>query len=160
MFGSTSGPAAASVHRTALQERAAPNNHGSWYLVQAIAIARWTGHDELARELCHEDKARIARQFQSDGSQPEEIRRVDGLGYSRFNLDAQFQVAQLAAGTGVDLWHYTAPDGASLRRGLEFLMPYNAAPQTWPHSQHEKLPPGLLDELIAQGRRAWPGLKS
>lgn len=142
----------------ALEERHVANNHGTWYLVQALAIARWVGRDDLARELAHEDKARIAKQFQPDGSQPDEIRRVDGLGYSRFNLQAQFQVARLAAGVDVDLWHYTASNGASLRRGLEFLLPFNVAPQTWPHSQHEPLPPGFLDELIAEGRTVWPDL--
>jgi hypothetical protein len=144
--------------KPALAERAAANNHGSWYLAQAIPIARWAGRDDIARQLCEEDKTRIARQFQPDGSQPDEIRRVDGLGYSRFNLEAQFRVARLAAELGVDLWHYTAPNGASLRQGLACLIPYNAAPQTWPHSQHENLRPGFLDNLIAHGREVWPDL--
>lgn len=144
--------------KPALAERHVANNHGSWYLVQAVAIARWVGRDGLARELATEDQARIDRQFRPDGSQPDEIRRVDGLGYSRFNLEAQFQLAELAAGVGVDLWHYTAPGGGSLRRGLEFLLPYNAAPGSWPHSQREQLPPGFLDDLVAQGRKAWPDL--
>ncbi len=74
--------------KTAKAEHAAKNNHGSWFLAQIIPIARYLGRDDLARELCEEDKARIASQLQPDGSQPEEIRRVDGLGYSRFNLEA------------------------------------------------------------------------
>lgn len=134
----------------ALEERAAKNNHGSWYLAQAIPIARYTGRDDLARELCAEDQARIAAQIRPDGSQPEEIRRVDGLGYSRFNLEAQFQIVRLAAGLGLDLWNYTAPNGASLRVALDFLRPYNQAPAKWPTSQNEKLPPGFLDPLLQQ----------
>jgi len=136
--------------KIAVEERRAKNNHGSWYFAQAIPIARYLGRDDLARQLCEESRALFSHQIQPDGSQPEEIRRVDGLGYSRFNLEAQFQVVRLAAGLGIDLWHYTAPNGASLRQALEFLRPYNPAPEKWPHSQHEKLPPGFLDELLLQ----------
>lgn len=141
--------------RIARDEHAAKNNHGTWFLAQAIPIARYVGRDDLARQWCEENKARIASQFRSDGSQPEEIRRVDGLGYSVFNLEAQFRVARLAAGLGLDLWHYTAPNGASLRRGLEFLRPYNAKPESWPTSQNAKLAPGILDALLAQGDAIW-----
>jgi hypothetical protein len=139
--------------RIALEERAAKNNHGSWYFAQAIPLARYTGREDLARELCAEAQALLARQIQPDGSQPEEIRRVDGLGYSRFNLEALALVARHSAALGVDLWNHTAPNGASLRRAVDFLRPYNTAPETWPHSQNEKLPPGFLDELIAEADR-------
>ncbi|MDI1319400.1 MAG: alginate lyase family protein, partial [bacterium] len=113
-------------------------------------IARFAGRDDLAREWCEGDKARLAAQIRPDGSQPEEIRRVDGLGYSAFNLEAQFHVVRLAAGLGIDLWNYTAPNGASLRLALDFLRPYNAAPEKWPTSQNEKLRPGFLDPLLQQ----------
>jgi hypothetical protein len=136
--------------KIAVAERHAKNNHGSWYFAQAVPIARYLGRDELARTLCEESRALFSHQIQPDGSQPEEIRRVDGLGYSRFNLEAQFQVVRQAAGLGLDLWHYTAPNGASLRTALDFIRPYNAAPEKWPHSQHEKFQPGFLDELIQQ----------
>jgi hypothetical protein len=135
---------------TARAERAAKNNHGTWFFAQIIPIARYVGRDDLARSLCEEIKALIAHQIQPDGSQPEEIRRVDGLGYSRFNLEAHAVVARHAAAFGLDLWNYTAPNGASLRRALEFLRPYNAAPESWPHSQHEKLPAGFLDALLRE----------
>lgn len=136
-------------------ERAARNNHGTWYLVQAIAIARFLGDDERARELAREDFDRIGWQFEPDGNQPLEIERTDGLSYSRFNLEAQFEVASLAAPLGVDLWHYTAANGAGLRKGIEFLQPYNAAPETWPHNQSEKTKPGFLQSLLDQAERVW-----
>ena len=136
--------------KNATQEHLAKNNHGSWFLAQIVPIARYVGRDDLARALCEEDKARIAGQIQPDGSQPEEIRRVDGLGYSKFNLEAQSRVARVAATLGIDLWSYTAPNGASLRLGLDYLRPYNQAPEKWPHSQNEKLRPGFLDALIRE----------
>lgn len=141
--------------KIAVEERAAKNNHGSWFLAQAIPVARYTGHEILARELCEEDRARIAAQFKPDGKQPEEIRRVDGLGYSAFNLEAQFRVARLAAGLGIDLWNYTAPNGASLRGGIEYLRRFNDKPGAWPASQNEKLKPGFLKPLLDQADAVW-----
>jgi hypothetical protein len=142
--------------KTAVEERNAKNNHGSWYLAQAISIARYVGRDDLARELCEGDKARIAAQFKPDGSQPEEIRRVDGLGYSVFNLEAQACVARHASALGIDLWNYTSPTGGSLRQGVGFLKPYNLAPEKWPTSQNEKLKPGFLDRVIDEADAAKP----
>lgn len=142
--------------KNAKSEHQAKNNHGSWFLAQMIPIARYAGRDDLAKKLCEEDTARIAAQFKPDGSQPEEIRRVDGLGYSQFNLEAQFQIARLAEGLGVDVWHYTSPEGASLRKGLEYLRPYNAHPETWPATQNAKLKPGFLDPLLKEAKEKWP----
>jgi acetyl esterase len=81
--------------------------------------------------------------------------RADGLTYCAFNLEAQFTVAKLAAPLGVDLWNYSATNGASLHRGLEFLISFNAAPETWPHSQLKKVEPGFLKPLLAQAALIW-----
>ena len=140
--------------KTAKAEHAAKNNHGTWFLAQAIPIARYVGRDDLARQLCAEGKERIAQQIKPDGSQPDELRRVDGLGYSIYNLDAYARVARAAAGLGIDLWNYTAPNGASLRRALDFLRPYNAAPEKWPLRQKATVKAGFLDKLIAEADAA------
>jgi hypothetical protein len=136
--------------KNAQKEHTAKNNHGSWFVMQAVGIALFLGREDDARRLCEEDKARIAAQIQPDGSQPEELRRQDALGYSRFNLEAQLLVARLGQRVGVDLWNYEAPNGASLKKALAYLAPYNAEPSKWPGSQREKLAPGFLDALLAQ----------
>jgi hypothetical protein len=130
-------------------EHTAANNHGSWFLAQAIAIARYVGKDGVARSLAKEDFARIASQIQADGRQPQELARADTLTYSAFNLTAQFIVARLSSGLGVDLYHYTAPNGASLARAVEFLRPYNSDVSKWQGSQVRKVEPGFLDEILA-----------
>ncbi len=132
----------------ALAERRAENNHGSWFLVQASAIALYLGDKGAARRLGEEGRERIAAQFAPDGSQPGELARADGLGYSVFNLEALLQLVPLARQAGVELWHHQAPNGASLKAGLDFLRPYNATPEKWPHRQNEKLPPGFLTPLL------------
>jgi len=135
---------------TAKAEHAAKNNHGTWFLVQAAAIAHYLGKDDEARALYEEDKAHIAAHFAADGSQPEEIRREDGLHYSHFNLQAHLELAVQAKKLGVDLWHYIAPNGASLKKGIEYVRPYNAAPETWPHKEKEKKQPGFMDDILAR----------
>jgi hypothetical protein len=135
--------------KNARKEHAAENNHGTWFLVQAAGIALYLGRDDDARKFFEEDKARIAGQFQPDGSQPAELVREDALGYSRFNLDAQLVLARLARASGVDLWNYEAPTGASLKKGLAYLAPYNADPGKWPGKQREKFRPGFLDPILA-----------
>ena len=141
-------------------EHNAVNNHGSWFLTQLIAIARYLDREEDARRFAREDFARISNQFAPDGSQPLELVRQDGLSYCAFNLEAQFCIATLAAPLGVDLWHYEGTNGASLHRGLEFLRPYNTAPETWPHGELKRLQPGFLQPLLDKAARIWPDPKA
>jgi hypothetical protein len=49
---------------------------------------------------------------------------------------------------GVDLWHYTAPNGGSLQRGLAYIRPYNETPAKWPHRERAVLPKGFMSELL------------
>jgi len=138
-------------------EHSAPNNHGSWFLAQSIAIARYVGSDSLARGLAGEDFARIAAQIEPDGRQPLELVRADGLDYSVFNLTAQLKVARLSEGLGVDLAHYAAPNGASLAKAVEYLRPFNSAPSKWPGNQEKKVEPGFLDDLLRDADLAGVG---
>ena len=135
------------------KEHAAKNNHGSWYLVQVIALARLLGRDDEARAFAREDFARIDWQVATDGQQPLETARTDGLSYSLFNLEAQLRVARLAAPLGVDLWHYPAKGPGGLRQALEYLKPFDAAPEKWPHRQLAKQSPGFLRPLLAEAAK-------
>lgn len=130
-------------------EAKAANNHGSWYLQQRLVFNRYLGRDAEARKLAESDRTRIAKQIKSDGRQPLELARADSLGYSAFNLEAQLGVALLAAQVGVDLWHYEAPNGGSLKKALDYLRPYNDDPKKWLGGQLKELEPGFLDPHLA-----------
>ena len=123
-------------------ERAARNNHGSWYDAQVAHLALFTGETNLARRMVESARTnRIAVQFKPDGSQPLELAREDSFGYSRFNLSALFTLATRGEHVGVDLWHFESTNGASLKRGLGFLLPYAEQPdKEWPyeHAQNEQ----------------------
>jgi hypothetical protein len=134
----------------AKKEHAAPNNHGSWYLVTTIAVAEFCGRNDIAQQLAEEDRARIAHQIRPDGSQPEETRRQDGLGYSVFNLQAQLEICRRVAPLGVQLFRYQPPDAGSLLTALNYLKPYNTDPKKWPGNQHNPEKAHFLDKLVTE----------
>jgi hypothetical protein len=107
------------------QERDATNNHGTFYDEQVVALALFVGDTALARRTVLESEAkRIASQIDADGKQKREIERTRPLHYTLFNLDAFTMLAELARHVGVDLWHYTAPNGGSIEKALLFVTPY------------------------------------
>jgi Alginate lyase len=137
-------------------EQAAKNNHGSWYDAQVAHYALFTGNTNLARQIIVSAQTnRIARQIKIDGTQPLELARADSFSYSRFNLQALFEVATLGEHVGVDLWHFRTPGGASLRKALDFLLPY--AEQTdkpWPYEVGKK-EARSLDAVLWQAAKVY-----
>lgn len=118
-------------------ESQAPNNHGSYYDVQAASIALFTGNNELAKKVLEKEPKRITAQIDKDGGQPLELERTKAQSYSTFNLTALFQLASLGQHVGVDLWSVQGKDGASIRKALDFLTPYVTGEKKWPYKQIE-----------------------
>ena len=113
-------------------ERAAKNNHGSWYDAQIVHYALVLGHKDDARKIAQAAlKNRIAVQIEPDGSQPLEIARTKSFDYCCFNLEALLQLARASANAGVDLWAFTTPDGRSLRNALHFMAPFADPAKPW-----------------------------
>jgi hypothetical protein len=124
------------------RERAAANNHGSFFDAQVVQLALMTGRRGLAVGVLEEaGPRRIAVQIEPDGSQPHELVRTKSLGYSAFNLEALCHLATLAEHVDVDLWRHETRDGRSIRRAIDFLVPYVPAPERWPHQQISRLAP-------------------
>lgn len=112
------------------------NNHGTWYDVQTVSIALFTGQDDLAKQILEEQtKKRIASQLANDGSQPHELARTVSWNYSVMNLQGFFQLAALAENVGVDLWHYTTPEGKSIKSAFTWLLPFAEQKNPWTHKQ-------------------------
>jgi len=133
-------------------ERAAKNNHGTWYDVQAVKWALVLGRKDKAKELCAAAGAgRIGVQVEPDGKQPLELVRTASFSYSCFNLLALSTLAGLSEHAGVDLWHHKSADGRSIRAALDFLVPYlGKNPKPWTLQQiHESKPDEVLPVLRA-----------
>jgi Alginate lyase len=132
-------------------ERVARNNHGSWFAAQTASYALFAGDTALAREIIAEAKGRIGWQFTPDGQQPIELERTRSMHYSGFNIEALSRVAEMGRQLGIDLWNYQAPEGGSLRKGIDHLARYIVDPSKWPGQQ---IDPVSLDLLIIHLRRA------
>jgi hypothetical protein len=117
-------------------EHSQPNNHGTWFLVQATTYALYLDDQETAKKLIDEQaKKRIASQIEPDGREPLELARTKAYDYSRFNLEALEYLAMLADRVGIDLWNYKTDDGRSIRAALDWLAPYASGEKPWEGKQ-------------------------
>ncbi|WIY04071.1 alginate lyase family protein [Amycolatopsis mongoliensis] len=130
-------------------EAAAQNNHGSFYDMMAAALALGTGQRDLAKTIAQDaGPKRIAPQIRADGYQPAEASRTRSWHYSNFNLVALTRLAQIGKHVGVDLWHYTAPGGATLFKAVDFLIP-GATQGQWSYPELDFRQYAALDVLHA-----------
>jgi hypothetical protein len=138
-------------------EAAAKNNHGTFYDVQVVSFALFLNNKDLAKRVLRKAQSkRIAAQIEPDGRQPLELERTRAWSYSVFNLEALMSLARLGENVGVDLWHYRTHDGRSIRKALDFLVPFARGEQKWPYQQLGDWQPQILFPLI---RRAAPHYK-
>jgi hypothetical protein len=135
-------------------EKAATNNHGTWYDVQSVSLALYLGHRDAAKQECEAAKARLAKQIEPDGRQPRELTRADSFSYSVFNLRAWFALADLAERVDVDLWHYEK-NGRSLHKALDFLLPYLDVKAKWPTPQKKPIRAKDLIALLRRGGQVY-----
>jgi hypothetical protein len=90
-------------------------------------------------------------QFRPDGSQPFEMIRRNNYHYHIFNLEAAFDIAQLADHFDhIDIWTFDTKKGAGLRRSFEFLFPYLINQWQWNHfkRKHFNIPVNTRFKLL------------
>ena len=123
------------------EEHAAPNNHGTWFDVQTAHLALGLGKKDDAKRIIEIARTkRLNTQIESDGKQPLELARTASFSYSCMNLDAFFRLANLGDHAGVDLWRKNNKDAHSLRKALDFLVPYiDQPPAKWPYKQIKEI---------------------
>jgi hypothetical protein len=61
--------------------------------------------------------------------------RADSWSYSTYNVAALARLAQLAGLAHVDLWHFQAANGASIRKALDLVAGYATRLPSWPYPQ-------------------------
>ncbi|MGQ4375803.1 alginate lyase family protein [Streptomyces sp. SAS_267] len=120
------------------EEGAARNNHGTFYDMQLAALAYATGDKDLARRTVLAARSlRVDPQIAADGSQPQELARTRSWHYSTFDLVAYTRLAAIGRHVGVDLWSYRGPDGQSLFRAVDYLLPAATGAEPWSHPELE-----------------------
>ncbi|WP_435228247.1 alginate lyase family protein [Streptomyces sp. Tue6028] len=120
------------------EEGAAQNNHGTFYDMQLAALAYATGDRDLARRTVLDARARrIDPQIAGDGSQPQELARTRSWHYSTFDLVAYTRLAAIGRHVGVNLWSYRGPDGQSLFKAVDYLLPAATGAEPWEHPELE-----------------------
>jgi hypothetical protein len=66
-----------------------------------------------------------------DGSFPLELERTKPYSYSLFNLDAMVMTAWILSYKTENLFHFTLPDGRSLKTAIEFMFPFIGDKSAW-----------------------------
>jgi hypothetical protein len=124
------------THQYGKDEMNAENNHGTCWVMQVGAFAKFTGNNELMKFCSDRYKTvLLPNQMASDGSFPRELRRTKPYGYSIFNLDAMTTICQVLSTKENDLWNFSLPDGRNIKKGIEYLYPFVADKAKWPHKQ-------------------------
>ena len=119
-----------------LEEKNYFNNHSNWWNTQAAFYAAFTGNETLLEECF--DKFRndiIVNQLDSNGRFTDEIKRTRSYTYTMMNTDACALICEIARNRGVDLWNYTAENGNSLKKAIEFFKPFYENPFLWKYNQ-------------------------
>jgi hypothetical protein len=124
--------------KNGIEEHEAKNNHGSYYDMQVVDFALFTGNKEVAKKTLKESKERMELQIDKEGKMPLELERTQSLWYSTYNLEAWFGLAKLAELVGVDLWNYSNKNGGSIKKALDWLAPYATHEKPWPYQQIEE----------------------
>lgn len=137
------------THQYGIDEYNEKNNHGTWYDVQSISIALFLGKYETVKENLEIVKTkRIDSQIETDGKQPLELARTKSWNYSCMNLSAFMHLALLAEHAGIDLWNYQSPNGGSIRKALDFLLPFTQNFEKWEYKQIDKFETESLRSLL------------
>ncbi|KAG0286074.1 hypothetical protein BGZ98_005238, partial [Dissophora globulifera] len=125
-------------------ERKGNNNHGTYFDVQIIGIYLFLGRTDDARAVAQSALTnRIDLQITGKGEQPEELRRKTSWYYSVFNLQALMTLARWGDDLGVDMWHHEGPQGQSIKKAIDFMLPYALTNgEGWPVANIKGFPMG------------------
>jgi hypothetical protein len=128
-----------------ISERAAKNNHGTFYDLILASGAAYAGDEATVREvLTAVGPVRLDGQIAPDGSTPEETRRAESAMYTLWNLKGLADLALMGSEYGIDLWNYPDAANAKLKKAGEFLLPYAMGTAQWSFGQQQMQRKGPL----------------
>lgn len=113
------------------EELAAPNNHGAWYDALRLSIAIYTNQLPHAKEIVVNAQKRLTAQMDPTGRFPLEMARTTSFHYSVFVVDAFLKIAAMSQKVNLDFWGFKAPNGNSLPKAVDALLPYLNKQKAW-----------------------------
>ena len=130
------------------------NNHGTWYDFQTSSIALFLNKTEIVREIIRSNiEQKIDTKIDSNGSQPYEKERSKSMDYHIYNLQAFFNLARVGDYVGIDLWHYESSKGSSLKKAIDYLLPYALNNKAWPYKQEGLIGEDNLADIMCQASK-------
>lgn len=119
------------------EELRAKNNHNTFAAMQIAALAAWLGDKATAAKYLEDQKPRIDQYIAPNGTLPQEIIRPTSFHYTTFTLVAYLRMVAIGRldGVNVDLWGYQGPDGQSIQKAVEFILPYASGQEPWPYPE-------------------------
>jgi hypothetical protein len=137
--------------KQSISQGATENNHMSWDDLQLIQVLLVLGKADDARALLQQEMPRLLdMQVKSKGEQERELVRTISLGYSLFNLEALFRLANIGDCVGVDCWKITSKAGGNLYTALDYVAPYADPDLPWPKPEVKITDRKRLLPLLAQ----------
>ncbi|QRW06180.1 alginate lyase [Ceratobasidium sp. AG-Ba] len=107
-----------------LEEKAAPNNHGSYWFTQAASLQLLVGDTAAAKATIEEFFTGIYQnQIAANGDQPLETDRTRPYHYRAYNLMAMVVNAKIGSYVGItDAWNRTSKSGAGIQQACDYAM--------------------------------------
>jgi hypothetical protein len=84
------------------------------------------------------------------------LARTKAWGYSLMNLEGLMLLARLGENVDVDLWYYQSADGQSIRKALDYVLPYAFGEKKWPHKQIAAWSPQAAFSLLRWATVKYP----
>lgn len=104
------------------QEVKGSNNHGTAYDIILYRFASFIGEPEICKAVTERfARMRVNPQIQTDGSQPQELKRTRAFFYSAYNLEHMLDFCELMQQQGIN---YIDGDGSRIKEALIYLYPY------------------------------------
>ena len=136
-----------------LEEKNYFNNHSNWWNTQVASFCAFTGDEKLLLECFDSFKNRILpSQIDNLGRFTDEITRTLSYTYTIYNLTACVILCEIAHFRGIDLYNYTTENGKSVKKAVEYLLPFYEDFSLWEYQQiktagceNEKLPLRIAD---------------
>jgi len=111
----------------ALGEKAATNNHGSFYYTQLAALKLIANDQAGAKQVVQSYFSSIyLNQISANGDQPLESARTRPYHYRAYNLAAMITTSKIGAEVGLDTWNIKTKEGSNIQSACDYAMTISA----------------------------------